>query len=56
VLETAEKMAVEIDQAALAGQPTPEPIPAEVKKTPEPKAKPAPKTPATEKKAPTAKK
>jgi len=56
VLETAEKMAVEIDQAAPAEQPTPVPTPAEVKKTPEPKAKPAPKTSATEKKTPAAKK
>ncbi len=55
VLETAEKMAAEVDQTAPAVQSTPEPTHSEVKKSSEPKAKSTKKAPAAEKKAPSAK-
>jgi hypothetical protein len=56
VLETADKMAAEVDQTAPIGQPIPVSTPGEVKKPVESKTKPAPKTPSAEKKASAAKK
>jgi hypothetical protein len=56
VAETADKMAVDMEQAAPAVEPTPEPAPAEVKKPAAPKAKATQKVPAAEKKSPAAKK
>jgi hypothetical protein len=56
VLETADKMAAEVDQTAPIGHPIPVSTPGEVKKPVESKTKPAPKTPAAEKRASAAKK